>query len=145
MPCFIPTVIKLLFNFDPSWPLCFGIVHINNRPLGFSTNTPLRPFSTYLDGADQCNVVLDELREDEEVRVGLVEVQLVDLLLHLSQLRQGPRQRCVLLGVPQHRRGLGERPRVGCQLCGRHSVVGNVFLKFYWVFFFPNFFFFFCL
>lgn len=65
---------------------------------------PRPSLQSYLDGADQSDVVSQQLREEVEVGVGLVLVQLVDLLLHLSQLGQSSGQRRVVLAVPQHGR-----------------------------------------
>lgn len=66
----------------------------------------------YLHGGEQADVVTQQLGEKVEVSVGLVLVQLIDLLLHLSQLGQSPRQSCVVLAVPQHGRRLGKLRRV---------------------------------
>lgn len=71
---------------------------------------------SYLDGGDEADVVAQQLREEVEVCVGLVLVQLVDLLLHFGQLGQSSGQSRVVLAVPQHGCRLGKLRRVHRQL-----------------------------
>ena len=73
-------------------------------------------FPPYPDGSQQADVVCDELCEAEGVVGGLVLVQLLHLVLHLGQLREGAGQSRVVLRAAQHRRALSEAGRVQRQL-----------------------------
>lgn len=44
----------------------------------------------YTDYGQEANIVTQELREEEEVIVGLFLVELLDLFFHLSQLGERP-------------------------------------------------------
>lgn len=65
----------------------------------------------YADYGQEANIVTQELREEEEVIVGLFLVELLDLFFHLSQLGESPWQCCVVLRAPKHGETLG---KLGC-------------------------------